>query len=602
METKKHRENLKIVGSCNIAAQLQDNQATKEKDKQLLTDLQFVMQGVHINLSFEQISQMAKFLSLTNNDRLKIKELEMSDTKVRCIITNVLGRIEYEHLVKIMKTKKWSLLVDESTDRGKEKNLALVVRIFDGSVKDYFYHLLTVTDGSADGLYKAVKQQLTQDEIPYRINMVGYGSDGANVVAGSKTSLGALLKGDVPELFTIKCVCHSFALCASKACSCLSSQAETMIKAVYNFIRNNYKRQQAFDELLQIHEMEPLRLLNTSDTRWLSLEQVVNRVLYLYPVLLKYFEKQASVTNVERPDLILQQLKNPFNYCTLLFLDQILPKINQLNRLFQSEYSMLSRLNEEVGRVFRQLLFYIYKDEYVNSLKSLKSFVTGNPRNLKQLDEIQLPIVVSDFLEQKLKMGEIDQANCNAQKVKFLNFFERLITEIYTRFDFGNTTIENLKALEPQNISNKKYSELSESIKILLKRFPNLIHSNMGQKVLDEYQELICMDLADKSKFRVEEFWTGVFAMKRSDGSPAFPNLNIFIESMLCLPHSTAAVERLFSSVNLNKTKHRTSMNMETLIGILRTKQLYERIGGCDNLVVDGHVKEYMKTENMYKY
>jgi hypothetical protein len=40
-------------------------------------------------------------------------------------------------------------------------NLALLVGIFDGSVKDYFYQLLTVTDGSAEGLYKAVKQQFT---------------------------------------------------------------------------------------------------------------------------------------------------------------------------------------------------------------------------------------------------------------------------------------------------------------------------------------------------------------------------------------------------------------------------------------------------------
>lgn len=51
-----------------------------------------------------------------------------------------------------------------------------------------------------------------------------------------------------------------------------------------------------------------------------------------------------------------------------------------------------------------------------------------------------------------------------------------------------------------------------------------------------------------------------------------FPLLAEFTQKLLMLPHSSANVERLFSSINLMKTNIRNKLSTDTLSGLLHTK------------------------------
>ena len=70
----------------------------------------------------------------------------------------------------------------------------------------------------------------------------------------------------------------------------------------------------------------------------------------------------------------------------------------------------------------------------------------------------------------------------------------------------------------------------------------------------------------------VEEFWSKVGEIKSGDGNIMFPLLRYFI-LCLCLPHSSATAERIFSSVNNMKTKQRNRLSTKTLIGLLHAKR-----------------------------
>lgn len=70
------------------------------------------------------------------------------------------------------------------------------------------------------------------------------------------------------------------------------------------------------------------------------------------------------------------------------------------------------------------------------------------------------------------------------------------------------------------------------------------------------------------------EFWKQVSSTKKGDGSLAFPELTKFIEILLSLPHSSAAAERLFFFINLNKTKLRNRLGATTISGLLHSKRL----------------------------
>lgn len=92
-------------------------------------------------------------------------------TEQNAPITNVIGATGFDELVLYIKTNKFSLLVDESTDISAVKNLALVVRRCQGyKVVDQFLTLLPIADATANNIYEVIKNFLSV--IMYRTNQI----------------------------------------------------------------------------------------------------------------------------------------------------------------------------------------------------------------------------------------------------------------------------------------------------------------------------------------------------------------------------------------------------------------------------------------------
>lgn len=67
---------------------------------------------------------------------------------------------------------------------------------------------------------------------------------------------------------------------------------------------------------------------------------------------------------------------------------------------------------------------------------------------------------------------------------------------------------------------------------------------------------------------------------------------------LLCLPHSSATVERVFSQTNLMKTKVRNSLNTETLIGMLHAKSTFVNTSSDKFELTSAHLK--LMTDRIY--
>jgi len=121
--------------------------------------------------------------------------------------------------------------------------------------------------------------------------MVGFASDGANTMFGSHHSVKTLLHNDIPHLFVIKCIiCHSLALCASYDSSKLPDVKENLVRDVYTYFKYSFKRQTELKEFQVFVELKPHKLLQPSQTRWLSLHLCVKRILEQYSALKLYFQ------------------------------------------------------------------------------------------------------------------------------------------------------------------------------------------------------------------------------------------------------------------------------------------------------------------------
>ncbi|CAH1104675.1 unnamed protein product [Psylliodes chrysocephalus] len=151
-------------------------------------------------------------------------------------IKNVTGAEGKLQLINILRTNKCSLIADESTDRSCSKHLCLVARVVvNFNIKDYFLALLPVREATGATLFTLIDDFFKKHNIPFETNLIGFAADGANNMMGAHNSLASRLREKCPNLFMMKCVCHSFHLYASYACEKLPSEVEQLARDVRLF-------------------------------------------------------------------------------------------------------------------------------------------------------------------------------------------------------------------------------------------------------------------------------------------------------------------------------------------------------------------------------
>lgn len=208
------------------------------------------------------------------------QSLSIKQSKSNCIITNVLGRQQFTEICDLLRRKKFSICIDESTDRSCDKIICIVCRVYcvfdsdsseqpagNNRVRDVLFAIADVNDASANGLYKLIVDLFTKHGIDYKSNLVGFGSDAASVMVGQWHSVSSLLKGDCPNLKLFKCICHSLATCMSKSCEMLPLIVEELPHRIYNYIGKSPKRLLEFKTLQVDFGENPYRLLKPAQTR-----------------------------------------------------------------------------------------------------------------------------------------------------------------------------------------------------------------------------------------------------------------------------------------------------------------------------------------------
>ena len=264
-----------------------------------------------------------------------LNSIQLSATRCTNIIRQGLGLFFEKELVEILRKSYFSVIPDETMDVSTEKQLGICVVYFDEKNVETvtrFFDMVSVTDSTANGLYDAIKKAFNEKAIPIS-NIVGYSSDTTNVMFGEHHSVVTLLKQDVPHVLAVKCSCHLIHLCASYACLKMSTSLEDLCRNVYSHFSRSSLRQKEFQEFQEFVEAEPHKLLGVTQTRWLSLESCVRRILEQWEALRLYFtsivaEKRDPSYTTES---ILRGLNNKYFQAQLEFLSFQLHRLNDFN-------------------------------------------------------------------------------------------------------------------------------------------------------------------------------------------------------------------------------------------------------------------------------
>lgn len=568
----KHAKSKKHIDSCKTllrqptinslpSVQLCNGLATKVKD----AEIRLAAFVVEHNLPFNVMEHLPALLKATCVDSEVAKGLACSRTKTTAMVKNVLGAESKHLLIEEMKTTYFSLIVDESTDVSCMKHVCIVVRLAAKNltaVKDKFFALLEVTDATADGLFNLITASMDKHDIPWRSRMVGFGADGANTMMGRHHSLQSLFREQIPNLFVMKCICHSFHLCASNACLKLPRKIEDFTRNVYNYLSNSPKRQSLLKEFQSFVGVKPHKILHPAQTRWLSLRQVVDRLLEQYDALHLFFIDAVANDRLLMAEEILKNFRDPQTKLFLEFLSFALPIFTNLNALMQSEEPQIHKLYDNVSVVLKTLMeCYLKRDSFRQ--QHLKDIQYKNPHNYLPLEQMYFGARVTATLNN----AELDPHLVHNFQMRCLDFMIEGVDQIYQRIPLQDTVLQNLSFLNPDKV------ESLPSLAHIASSFPNIISLDEIQNLDTEWRMLKNSEFSS-NEMDAFEFWKKVCRQTQ-----AFPTLIKFVSAIFSLPHSSANVERIFSAINNLKPDKRNRLSTQTLNGCLHAKRILE--GDC---------------------
>lgn len=121
---------------------------------------------------------------------------------------------------------------------------------------------------------------------------------------GNYNSVASRFYTECPGIYVFKCICHSLHLCASEACKVLPRACEDIARNVYNEFKNSAKKIHKFREFQTFLDIKTHKILRPSQTRWLSLNAIVERMIEQWEALRLYFWNQRSTVRLLAIDQI----------------------------------------------------------------------------------------------------------------------------------------------------------------------------------------------------------------------------------------------------------------------------------------------------------
>ena len=258
------------------------------------------------------------------------------------------------------------------------------------------------------------------------------------------------------------------------------------------------------------------KTLKKVDTRWLSLQTCVNRILEQYQPLLSYFDsiESASIPG-ERAKVkakkIRDELKMPITKGYLLALSNILSSVNKFNTLFQSASPNLHMLVKEMNQL---LLGILNKFVLPSAIHSASKITDINLSRENQKDNVDL--VLASALQLYFTVVEDDLAGTSELVQFYVNvrkFLSKLVTSAFKRLPFENSVLNDIVWLDP--------TERTTSTFHMVRRLAAQFHHCVPRESLDTLEEEFCLNQTTRdipsdilSEDQVDIYWGKIREMK----------------------------------------------------------------------------------------
>lgn len=438
---------------------------------------------------------------------------------------------------------KISVLVDESTTISNQTGLVIHVRAcLDGQPTTAFLDLVHLPSTDALSIVNAILATLKQYRLSddyLRKHFICFASDGASVMTGSKSGVGARLKELFPQLVLWHCANHRLELAVGDAVEDVTkvNHFHSFMDSIYKLYSQSPKLTEELEASAREVSAELLKIGKVLDTRWsASSLRTVKAVWTSFHALAHHFFSKKGESSKFKG--FYDTLTSEGFVSNLAVMFDALIEISRLSLSLQ-------------GRDISMVVAHRLIDQTVKALESLAS----SP-GTKQM-EAEAAVVAGEFKGQPFSGKNIPTINPK-------QFFRSLANAVRSRM---MTVISRRgeSASQAEDNSNK-YQALLEEVSILdpsswpldYESIP-LFGINLISGLCRRLRVLDVEDVCAEFKLLVAR------GGRQVNGG----RLEALQKAVNCMPVSTADCERSFSVMNTVITKKRNRLEIESVSSLL---------------------------------
>ncbi|CAG4970092.1 unnamed protein product [Parnassius apollo] len=582
-DLRKHRESKKHKAKCELITKNKQIQFTSTPDDGSKNSQKAEGQLASIS-NTDHLTDLCKEVF---HDSKCAKDIKMHRTKCTQVINQVLAPHFKDTLLKDIGTQKYSIILDASTDVSVSKYMGIIIRYFSlntNNIVSSFLSLEPIERADARGIVTSLVKCLESQSLPIQ-NLIGIGTDNASVMTGRNNSVIEILKREynLPNLILIRCICHSLQLAVSHASeSNLPRNIEFLIRETYNWFSISPKRRDEYKALFQTINCgdEPLKILKVCDTRWLSIEPAVLRILAQWNELKLHFSLARE--KCYTAGLLWEMYNDEGNRLYLCFLKSILHDVQIGIKVFEGENIDPVKLLETLMTLLRSVCVRII---IPGAATTDKDFLT-----IKVEDHLDPVAHLGHLFESHASNSNLSPQAISNIKKRCIDFSVKLVQEIQNRIPSNYEILAKVTLLSPEN--TLKQIKDPHALVGLARELG--FDDQKTDKIVQQWKtiQFIEWETAGDSV----KFWAQVLKYKNAAGVNTFRELADLAIVAMSLPHSNAEVERLFSVMNTVKNKLRNRMCSLTLNSIIMIRnQLKIKKKNCHNYVLPPEVLKKIK-------
>lgn len=491
-------------------------------------------------------------LNLQRFNAVDCKYVDLHSTTILSVQESIVAVLDSKMAQRRCHSNYFGILIDESTDIAVHKSMVLYLRyVHNGHVMTEFVGNIRVNDGKAETLVKAIEDKLIQLQIDFN-KVVGLASDGASVMIGHKTGVGARLAVKCPGLVQVHCVAHRLNLCcidALKQHPYLQLLREK-VNSLFSYFSKSSIRSDKLKQFQEALGEGSVKLKHAIEIRWLAMYGAVAAIHMSYGALVAALNDDIKTAASSKARVAVQFITD-YNFpAAIALLTDALKIVTDLSKKFQEDNIDLSSVKPNI-------------DIAIGKLQSMQH----HPGPC--LAEFVENVTFRNDDDGNLHCSYRDVSlSCTTEQIEGFHimktsYIEGVVKAIKDRFENESSNVLNcFVLLEPTlTCSDECYSNCFQ---VLAGKYGFVIDTSILEA---EFQSVRSLKAGCYKGYSLKHFAEVILSRHATE----LPETAKLCEIALCIPVSTAVCERGFSRQNYLKNKLRnalTESNLENLMKI----------------------------------